>query len=409
MREGVESPAASLSSGPASQSGLLDLPGPASSGPRPALSPCNPSDPLASPLTPSFVHRRQGEAPHIDLSLVSLLPRSLSSSVSYRRRAHTHPHSTPQPAPGARLSFAMASQPDPHGAMVAAKLCAPSPARPPPTPSPRHGAASLGPLLHRAAPPAKSLDPPTRAASSLTCGLLLVASAPPASHRSLRRRIWLCLARVLPCRASVPASTSSASPSPSPVPSLRVAGALCSCAACLPASPPAPSVPVARALEERSSSSTCARIRRPPRPAGAPRRSSPPFGRSSSEPQHRPPCTREDHHLQRASASSVLAPLLPCCSSPARPLPPPPLVATTRSSTRSPEPRRQAPCRTPASCASIQQLERSPVTSRGRALQVPRCPFRFIQTGKFDLGAKFVFKSVRLHPMWISASTWRPQ
>ena len=86
-----------------------------------------------------------------------------------------------------------------------------------------------------------------------------------------------------PC-ASVPASTSSASPSPSPVPSLRVAGALCSCAACLPASPPAPSVPVARALEERSSSSTCACDRRPLCPAGAPRRSFPPFGRSSSEP-----------------------------------------------------------------------------------------------------------------------------
>ena len=75
------------------------------------------------------------------------------------------------------------------------------------------------------------------------------------------------------------------SASPSPVPSLRVAGALCSCAACLPASPPAPSVPVARALEERSSSSTCACDRRPLCPAGAPRRSFPPFGRSSSEPQ----------------------------------------------------------------------------------------------------------------------------
>ena len=82
----------------------------------------------------------------------------------------------------------MASQPDPHGAMVAAKLCVPSPARPPPTPSPRHGAASLGPLLHRAHAAAPSSPSPRRPRRGAPRAPAPAAIAPVAGATSPRRR-----------------------------------------------------------------------------------------------------------------------------------------------------------------------------------------------------------------------------
>ncbi|XBH83909.1 hypothetical protein VPH35_072212 [Triticum aestivum] len=157
---------------------------------------------------------------------------------------------------------------------------------------------------------------------SLTCGLLLALPSPARCHPSL-------------ARPSLSSFQSGKAPEPRPLPGPIVP---CHQPHRRP-SPSASSSPALGLLPELMLSSSMA----PASPAGPRRR------------------------LLRIEPGSGVLP----APGPPRPLPPPPLVATTRSSTRSPEPRCQAPCRTPASCASIQQLERSPVTSRGRALQVP--------------------------------------